>query len=51
MPVTAQAKQGAAELDPMLKKVNDAWKNFLTVDLPNVNKELKGKGIKPITLQ
>lgn len=51
MPVTAQAKQGVTDLDPMLKKVTDAWKNFLAADVANLNKELKGKGIKPITVQ
>jgi hypothetical protein len=50
MPVTAQTKQAVADLDPMIKKVNEGWKNFLTVDLPAFNKVLKGKGMKPITL-
>jgi hypothetical protein len=50
MPVTAQTKQAVADLDPMIKKVNEAWKNFLTVDLPTFNKVLKSKGIKPITI-
>jgi photosystem II stability/assembly factor-like uncharacterized protein len=50
MPVTTQARQAVADLDRMVRKVNDLWKNFLAVDLPNFNKELKGKGIKPITL-
>jgi photosystem II stability/assembly factor-like uncharacterized protein len=49
MPVTAQAKQAVADLDSMIKKVNEAWKNFLTVDLPAFNKVLKSKGMKPIT--
>jgi len=31
MPVTDQAKQGVADLDPMVKKVDEAWKNFLAV--------------------
>jgi hypothetical protein len=48
--MTAQTKQAVADLDPMIKKVNEAWTTFLKVDLPAFNKVLKGKGIKPITL-
>jgi hypothetical protein len=50
MPATVQAKQAVADLDPMIRKVNDAWTSFLAVDLVKFNKDLKSKGIKPITL-
>ncbi len=49
MQVTAQAKQSVGDLAPLVKKVNDAWAAFLSADFVNFNKELKGKGIKPIT--
>jgi hypothetical protein len=49
MSVTTQTKQAVTDLELMLKKVNEAWRNFLTVDLPAFNKGLKSKGMKPIT--
>jgi len=50
MPVTTQTRQGVADLGMMLKKVSEAWATFLTVDMINLNKELKSSGIKSITL-
>jgi len=50
MPVTTSARQGVADLGPMLKKVSEAWATFLQVDMVKFNKTLKSHGIKPITL-
>jgi hypothetical protein len=49
MPVTSQAKQAVTDLDPALKKATEAWRTFLSVDLPAFNQTLKSKGMKLIT--
>jgi hypothetical protein len=48
MPVTSQAKLAVNDLDPAIKKVTEAWKNFLSVDLPAFNKTLQNAGGKVI---
>lgn len=46
MPVTAQARQGVADLQTMTKKVEDDWKKFIAADLPAINSALKKSGSK-----
>jgi hypothetical protein len=48
MPVTSQARQAVTNLEPAIRKMSDAWQNFLAVDRVAFNKVLIGKGIKPI---
>jgi photosystem II stability/assembly factor-like uncharacterized protein len=50
MPVTSQAREAVKEVEATIKRTGDLWNNFLTVDLPKVNKVLKKVGAKPITL-